>query len=158
MVGMLLRRVTTQQSNLQPFQIQTNTSINCKASLPCGLPRNFSSAPLAAFTEIPAVFDRIRQVASPEIIKKVNAVFVFDVEGEGKWHVDFTSDKVNIGEGAPANKPDVTVVVSKQTFLKMFNRELKPATAFMSGQLKLSGDLSKALVLESVMKASRDEP
>jgi len=158
MVGMLLRRVTTQQSNLRPNFIQTNTTIHLKASFPCGLPCNFSSAPLPAFTEVPAVFDRIKQVASPEIIKKVNAVFVFDVEGEGKWHIDFTSDQVDIGEGPPTNKPDVTVVVSKQIFLKMFNRELKPATAFMSGQLKLSGDLSKALVLESVMKASRDEP
>ena len=39
--------------------------------------------------------------------------------------------------------------------VQMFNRELKPATAFMSGKLKLSGDLSKALALENVMKASR---
>ena len=31
----------------------------------------FSSAPAPAFTEIPEVFDRIKQVASPEISKKV---------------------------------------------------------------------------------------
>ena len=34
--------------------------------------------------------------------------------------------------------------------------ELKPATAFMTGALKLSGDLSKAMALETVMKASRE--
>jgi putative sterol carrier protein len=103
------------------------------------------------------VFERIKQVSSPAIVKKVNAVYIFDVEGEGKWHVDLTSGKGEIGQGDPTNKPDVTIAVNKETFLKMFNRELKPATAFMSGQLKLSGDLSKALALESVMKASRED-
>ena len=35
--------------------------------------------------------------------------------------------------------------------------ELAPATAFMTGKLKLSGDLSKALALETVLKAAREE-
>ncbi len=34
--------------------------------------------------------------------------------------------------------------------------ELSPATAFMTGQIKVSGDLSKALTLEKVMKAARE--
>eukprot|EP00088_Acartia_fossae_P063019 TRINITY_DN76593_c0_g1_i1.p1 TRINITY_DN76593_c0_g1~~TRINITY_DN76593_c0_g1_i1.p1 ORF type:complete len:159 (+),score=36.63 TRINITY_DN76593_c0_g1_i1:31-507(+) len=118
--------------------------------------RTYSSSS-QVFTQVPDVFERIKQVSNPSIVKKVNAVYVFDVEGEGKWHVDLTSGSGQIGQGAPANNPDVTVVVNKEIFLKMFNRELKPATAFMSGKLKLSGDLSKALALESVMKASRDD-
>lgn len=39
----------------------------------------------------------------------------------------------------------------------VFLGEVKPATAFMTGQLKLSGDLTKAMALEAVMKASRGE-
>ena len=35
--------------------------------------------------------------------------------------------------------------------------ELAPATAFMTGKLKLSGDLSKALALEAVLKAAREK-
>jgi len=119
--------------------------------------RFYSSDTSSNFTEVPAVFDRIKKVASPSIVKKVNAIYVFDVEEEGKWHVDLTSGSGQIGQGQPEKKPDVTVTVNKENFLKMFNRELKPATAFMSGKLKLSGDLSKALALESVMKASRDD-
>jgi len=141
------------QASLRPTA--TTQYNNNQLSLTGGL-RCFSSPP--GFTEIPAVFDRIRQVTNPAIVKKVNAIYVFDVEGEGKWHVDLSgSGSGSVGEGEPPSKPDVTVSVNKENFLKMFNRELKPATAFMSGQLKLSGDLSKALALESVMKASRDE-
>ena len=46
-------------------------------------------------------------------------MYVFDVEGEGKWHVDLTSGKGEIGKGDPTNKPDVTIVVNKETFLKV---------------------------------------
>ena len=35
--------------------------------------------------------------------------------------------------------------------------ELAPATAFMTGKLKLSGDLSKALALETVLRSAREE-
>ena len=49
----------------------------------------------------------------------MNAVYVFDVEGEGKWHVDLTTGSGIIGQGAPANNPDVTVVVNKDIFLKV---------------------------------------
>ena len=46
-------------------------------------------------------------------------MYVFDVEGEGKWHVDLTSGSGEIGQGPPTNKPDVTVVVNKENFLKV---------------------------------------
>ena len=38
----------------------------------------------------------------------------------------------------------------------MFNRELLPTTAFMTGKLTVKGDLTKALTLEKVMKAARE--
>ena len=102
------------------------------------------------------MLDRIRGVTSPKIAKKVDAIFVFNIEGEGKFHVDLKiGNEVSVGAGEPAGKADVTATLSKEVFLQIFNRKLKPANAFMSGQVKLSGDLSKMISLESVMKASR---
>ena len=34
--------------------------------------------------------------------------------------------------------------------------EIAPATAFMTGKIKISGDLTKALTLEKVMVAARE--
>jgi len=126
-------------------------------SSPCpSSARSFSSAP-SEYTEVTEVLDRIRDVTSPKIAKKVDAIFVFNVEGEGKFHVDLKiGNEVSVGVGEPAGKADVTATLSKEVFLQIFNRKLKPANAFMSGQVKLSGDLSKMISLESVMKASRD--
>ncbi len=50
---------------------------------------------------------------------QVNAVYVFDIEEEGRWHVDMTSGSGSVGEGDPPQKPDVTVVVNKENFLKV---------------------------------------
>jgi len=115
--------------------------------------RNYSDN--SRYTEVKPVFDRIKTVTTPSIVKKINAIFVFDIEGEGKWHVDLKSGKGDIGVDDPNVKADVTVILKKEIFLKIFNREVKPATAFMNGNLKISGDLSKAMALESMMKATR---
>ena len=116
--------------------------------------RAFSTEP-PNYTEIAPVFERIQSVLDPSVIKKVNAVFVFAVENEGTWHVDLRNGSGSVGQGEPTCKADVTVTLSKEILLKMFNRELKPATAFMNGKVKFSGDMSKAMALESVMKAAR---
>ena len=55
--------------------------------------------------------------------KKINAVFVFDIEGEGKWHVDLKNGKGGVGVDDPNIKGDVTVILKKEIFLKIFNRE-----------------------------------
>jgi len=128
-----------------------------EARRPCELLANcrYFSDDIPSYTEIEPVFVRIKSIANPAVIKKINAVFVFHIEEEGVWHVDFKNEGT-VGRGIPEDgKPDLVVGLTKETFLMIFNRELKPATAFMNGKIKLSGDLSRALVLESVMKATR---
>ena len=42
-------------------------------------------------------------------------------------------------------------------YLYLFSEgEIAPATAFMTGKVKISGDLTKALALEKIMKAARE--
>jgi len=115
--------------------------------------RSYSDNP--NYTEVKPVFDRIKSVASPSVIKKINAVFIFDIESEGRWHVDLKNGKGDVGVDNTDVKGDVTVTMNKEVFLQIFNREVKPATAFMNGKMKISGDLSKAMALESMMKATR---
>ena len=106
---------------------------------------------------MPQVFDRIQAVASKDIVEKVQAVYVFDVEEEGKYFIDFKNGDGSVGKGdPPAGTADVTIKMNTVNFLKIFNREMSPASAFMTGQIKVSGDLAKALTLEKVMKAARE--
>jgi len=116
----------------------------------------FSSDSNSNYTEVAPVFERIKCVSNKAFIKKINAVYVFDIEDERKWHLDLKNGEGSIGNGDPSTKPDVIITLKKETFLKIFNRELKPATAFMAGEVKLSGDLSKILSLEAMMKSTRN--
>ncbi len=108
------------------------------------------------YSSVQEVLDRIKNVASEAIVKQVGAVYLFDVSEKGKYFIDFKNGSGNVGEGDPGQKPDVTISMNEEVFLKIFNRELAPATAFMTGKVKVSGDLSKALTLEKVMKATRE--
>merc|ERR1719273_1464050 len=69
----------------------------------------------------------------------------------GKWYLDLKNGAGACGEGEAPSKPDVTFVMKDNDFHKMFTGKLKPTTAFMTGKLKLEGDMGKAMKLEKVM-------
>merc|ERR1712029_629310 len=105
------------------------------------------------YNSVQEVLGRIKAVASEAIVKQVGAIYLFDVKEQGKYYIDF---KNGVGEVEPGSKADVTISMNEAVFLQIFNLELAPATAFMTGKVKVSGDLSKALTLEKVMKATRE--
>jgi len=115
-----------------------------------------ADAPPAMYKSPQEVFTRVKSVASEDIVKQVQAIYMFDVENEGQWYIDFKNAPGDAGEGSPGDKPDVTIKMNNEIFLKIFNRELSAANAFMTGKIKVSGDLAKALTLEKVMKAARE--
>ena len=101
------------------------------------------------------VFDRISTVSNAEIVNEVNAVFHFKLT-DGSYVVDLKHGEGSVMKGSPDTKPDVVLVIDSENLLRMFNRELQPTTAFMTGKLTVKGDLTKALTLEKVMKAARE--
>ena len=52
----------------------------------------------------------------------------------------------------PFGAPDVTLNLSVRDMQLMFSNELKPMQAYMSGRLKVSGDLSAALQLDDLVE------
>ena len=48
------------------------------------------------------VFERIKAVANADMVGKVNACYVFEVEGgEGKYYIDLKEGEGQVGEGDP---------------------------------------------------------
>ncbi|XP_049869539.1 hydroxysteroid dehydrogenase-like protein 2 isoform X1 [Pectinophora gossypiella] len=109
--------------------------------------------------QIPALFASIGKVLSPELVKKTQAVFQFNVKGkeEGVWHLDLKNGEGSCGQGEPKNPPDATLTMDSKNFADMFAGKLKPATAFMMGKVKISGDLQKAMKLEKMMKSLKEK-
>ena len=66
--------------------------------------------------------------------------------------MDIKNAPGSAGKGAPSADADVNMILSAENFVKMFAGKLNPTQAFMSGKLKIKGNLGKAMKLEKVMK------
>ncbi|XP_043221863.1 hydroxysteroid dehydrogenase-like protein 2 [Amphibalanus amphitrite] len=98
------------------------------------------------------LFTKIEGFLSEDIVKSTQAVYQFEVTGSdaGQWFLDLKNGSGSCGRG-PATSPDSTFKMSSDDFLKMFSGKLAPAAAFMTGKMKLSGDMGKAMKLEKMM-------
>ena len=95
-----------------------------------------------ALTDVKAVFDNADKNFNADAAKGMNAVFQFDITGEGggSWHVKVKEESCQIREGTH-DSPSVTLKMSSETWLAVVNQELNAVQAFMTGKLKVNGDV-----------------
>lgn len=74
--------------------------------------------------------------------------YLFDIEGAGRWTVDVSDGKVTVTEGG--EDADVTISASEETFQKVASGEQNATTAYMTGKLKVKGDLGAAMKLQKL--------
>lgn len=104
-------------------------------------------------TNVEKIFAAIQSNLSEELVSKIQASYLFNLKGEtpSAYFVDLKSGKGSAGVGEPASPPDATLTMTAKDFAAMFSGKLKPAAAFMTGKLKISGNLQKAMKLEKLM-------
>ncbi len=78
----------------------------------------------------------------------MNNSYVFDIEGAGTWTVKVANGAVSVSEGAEDS--DVTISTSEENFMKIVRGEQNPTTAYMSGKLKIKGDMGAAMKLQKL--------
>ena len=101
---------------------------------------------------VEAVFAQITGLLSQDLVKKTNAIYSFALSDKSdKWYLDLKNGSGACGKGSPASEADATLSMTSNNFQKMFAGQLKPTTAFMSGRLKISGNMGKAMKLEKLM-------
>ena len=73
-------------------------------------------------------------------------------EGSAKFEIE-SEGSIVISEGsvyASDDTADVTFTASVEIFEEIFNGELEPTAAFMTGKLKIDGDMGTAMRLANV--------
>jgi putative sterol carrier protein len=78
----------------------------------------------------------------------MNNSYLFDIDGAGKWKVDVHDGDVKVKENA--EDADVTITTSEETFDKIVSGEQNATSAYMTGKLKVKGDMGAAMKLQKL--------
>jgi putative sterol carrier protein len=93
-------------------------------------------------------FDALPSRVDPAKTAGMNNSFVFDIADVGEWTVTVTDGAVSVAEGA--HDADCTISASEETFKKVTSGEASATTAYMTGKLKIKGDMGAALKLQKL--------
>ncbi|KAG1141587.1 hypothetical protein G6F37_008201 [Rhizopus arrhizus] len=114
----------------------------------------FKSSELIA--DLNKAFESFSPEEKAKLIKQVNGIFQFVIKNnEGKEEV-FTVDVKKEGKvvrGKGPGKADAILTLKDQDFVDLANGKLNGQKAYMSGKLKVKGQIMLAMKLDSVFKA-----
>ncbi|KAJ8040022.1 Non-specific lipid-transfer protein [Holothuria leucospilota] len=91
----------------------------------------------------------------PALVKKVNAVFAFNVTDgpngkKEKWLIDVKNGNGSVRRGAQG-RADTTFTMKDKDIVKLMKGTLQPQPAFFAGKLKVSGNMGIALKLQQII-------
>ncbi|KAH9013516.1 sterol-binding-like protein [Lactarius hengduanensis] len=107
------------------------------------------------------VFDGYSDEERKAQLKKNNGVFEFKVKDaagkEAFWTIDLKkTGTVKKGEAKSLGlKPDVTIILSDETFVDLAEGKTTGQKAFMTGALKTKGNMMLATKLDGVLKSAK---
>lgn len=86
-------------------------------------------------------------------LKNIGAIYEFQITGDGggTWTLDLKENELSIAEKS-ADASDCTIIMQDDAFLSMVKGELKPQMAFLTGQLKVTGNMGLALKLTALFE------
>ena len=93
-------------------------------------------------------FDSLENRADASRTAGMTNSYLFDIEGAGKWTVNVNDGKVSVTEGG--EEADAVITTSEATFEKIVSGEQNPTSAYMTGKLKVKGDMGAAMKLQKL--------
>jgi putative sterol carrier protein len=93
-------------------------------------------------------FESLESRVDPSKAAGLNASYLFEIVGAGTWLVEVDDGKVSVSENE--GEADTTISTSAETFMKIANGEQNPTSAYMSGKLKVKGDMGQAMKLQKL--------
>jgi putative sterol carrier protein len=93
-------------------------------------------------------FDTLESRVDQSKTAGMNNSYLFDIDGAGQWKVDVQDGNVKVTEGA--GDADVTITTTEDTFDKIVSGEQNATSAYMTGKLKVKGDMGAAMKLQKL--------
>ena len=93
-------------------------------------------------------FDTLESRADESKLAGMNNSYLFDIEGEGQWVVAVADGKLNVTEGS--GDADAIISTTAEVFDRISSGEQNPTSAYMTGKLKIKGDMGAAMKLQKL--------
>lgn len=90
--------------------------------------------------------------ADPTGIEGLSATYLFELTGDevAQFNVVFANGTATVKEGR-VDAPNITVTMDADDFKAVASGQLNAMAAFMSGKLKVQGDMMLAMKLQSLL-------
>uniref|UniRef100_A0A672QMV2 SCP2 domain-containing protein n=1 Tax=Sinocyclocheilus grahami TaxID=75366 RepID=A0A672QMV2_SINGR len=113
------------------------------------------SAPTVSVSCVDGLMDTVQSVLSEQLVHQVQALYCFQITTDSgqinSYYVDLTQGAGACGGGVPPWEPNVSLCMSEQDLLAMFEGGLRPFAAYSSGRLRVQGDLNTTMKLETLI-------
>ncbi len=94
-------------------------------------------------------FESLPERANGRTIEGTHSTYVFAIDGAGSWTVKVDDGKLAVEEGDHGG--DCTISASEETFVRILDGKQNPLTAYMTGKLKVKGDMGAAMKLKDIL-------
>jgi putative sterol carrier protein len=114
--------------------------------------QSFQKESQQQMTKLEPVFEAMpeRFQASKAAGESFTVQFNLTGEGGGQWHAAIDDGKLDVGQGI-SESPAATLTMDANDFLQMSDGNLNPMMAFMSGKIKVDGDLNTVLKFQNLV-------
>jgi putative sterol carrier protein len=93
-------------------------------------------------------FDTLESRLDPAKLRGQHASYRFDIDGAGSWRVDVADGNASVSEGGEGG--DCVIRMKEETFARLLRGEQNPVTGFMTGKIKVDGDMGLAVRLKDL--------
>ena len=104
-------------------------------------------------TAISDIFAQMPGRLDPEAAAGLDATIQFDLAGDGGgvWHCTIKDGACAVTEGAH-EEPTMTVSMEAADYVELIAGSLDGMTAFMSGRLRIAGDMGLAMQMQNLFQ------
>ncbi|MEM7114343.1 MAG: SCP2 sterol-binding domain-containing protein [Chloroflexota bacterium] len=97
------------------------------------------------------IFKEMPNRLNVEKAKGMDATVQFDLSGAdgGQWYVHVHDGKAETTEGT-ADSPTATIAMDADDYKALTSGKLNPMTAFMTGKIKVDGDLNAVMKFQTL--------
>ena len=108
---------------------------------------------MAVADDIKAIFDAMPAQINADAAKGMSSTIQFKLTGDGggDYYVEIKDGTAKVSEGTHAS-PNMTMTLAASDYVDLIMGKLNGQMAFMSGKLKIAGDMGLAMKMQTLFK------